>query len=253
MIRRCVLLPLWAAVAFAQAPTFDVASVKAVPKTDGSGYRYQLTPTSLTMRQVSLGYAIRMAYRLRNAWDLVGPNWLDPPTLNTYDFEGRMSQPTSEERMWECLRTLLVERFGLEARRESRPLPVFLLLRGSGEPKLAQSQKSETKVRYGEHYEQIFEHVSMAQLAQQLGPPTCNRPVLDRTGIEGFFDFTLDRSRYVLDADTGKPILDWRGAIDTEGSTLRAIRDQLGLEVKADRAPFEVLVVDRVQRVPSAN
>jgi uncharacterized protein (TIGR03435 family) len=241
-------------LAFAQAPAFDVASVKAVERTDGSGYRYQLTPTSLTMRQVSLGYAIRMAYRLRNAWDLVGPNWLDPPTLHTYDFEGRMAEPTSEAKMWECLRTLLVERFGLEARRESRPLPVYLLLRGSGEPKLTPSQKTETKVRSGEHYyEQIFEHVSMAQLAQQLGPPTCNRPVVNRTGIDGFFDFTLDRSRYVLDPDTGKPILDWRGAIDTETSSLRAIRDQLGLEVKADRAPFEVLVVDRVRSAPSGN
>ena len=248
---------MWAVcvgVAFGQAPAFDVASVKTVTKTDGAGYHYQLTPTSLTMRQVSLGYAIRMAYRLHNAYDLVGPQWLDPPTANIYDFEGRMAQPTSEERMWDCLRTLLAERFGLEARRESRLLPVFVLLRGAGEPKLSASQKSETKVRSGEHYyEQIFEHVSMAQLALQLGPPTCNRPVLDRTGIEGFFDFTLDRSRFVLDPDTGKPIVDWRGAIDTEGSTLRAVREQLGLDVKADRAPFEVLVVDRVQRVPSAN
>jgi uncharacterized protein (TIGR03435 family) len=254
MIRRCAVLSVWVAVAFAQTPAFEAASVKAVAKTDGAGYRYQLTPTSLTMRQVSLGYAIRMAYRLRNAWDLVGPDWLDPPTLHTYDFEGRMDQPTSEERMWECLRTLLVERFGLEPRRESRPLPVYLLLRGPGPPKLAPSQKAETKVRSGEgYYEQIFEHVSMAQLALQLGPPTCNRPVLDRTGIDGFFDFTLDRSRYVLDPETGKPIVDWRGAIDTEGSSLRAVRDQLGLEVKADRAPFEVLVVNRVRSAPSAN
>ena len=254
MIRRCAVVSLWAALAFAQGPAFDVASVKAVTKTDGSGYRYQLTPTSLTMRQVSLGYAIRMAYRLHNAYDLVGPQWLDPPTLNTYDFEGRMAQPTSEERMWECLRTLLVDRFGVQARRESRMLPVFVLLGGAGEPKMAPSQKTETKVRSGEHYyEQIFEHVSMALRAVQLGPPTCNRPVVDRTGIEGSFDFTLDRSRFVLDPDTGKPIVDWRGAIDTESSTLRAVREQLCLEVKADRAPFDVLVVDRVQRTPSAN
>jgi uncharacterized protein (TIGR03435 family) len=245
---------LWCGLGWAQTHGFDAASVKAVPKTDSAGYRYQLTPTSLTMKQVSLGFAIRMAFRLRNAFDLAGPVWLDPPTSSTYDFEGRVTEPASEERMWECLRTLLTERFGLRAHRESRMLPVFVLSVGATPPKLRPSTRTATKLRAGEHhYEEIFEHFSMAQLALQLGPPTCSRPVVDRTGIEGFFDFTLDRSSYVLDAETGKPILDWRGAIDTEGSSVRAVHDQLGLTIKPDRAPFEVLVVDRVQRTPAAN
>lgn len=255
LLRFGIGILLGAACSVAQQRAFDVASVKPMPKADSGPYRYQLTPTSLTMKQVSLGLAIRLAWRLRNAYDLVGPDWLDPPTRDTYDFECRMAQPTPEEDMWAALRTLLVERFQLEARRETRMLPVYLLtVRPSGKPKLTPSAMQATKIRSGERtYEQIFEHVSMAQLALQLGPPTCNRPVVDRTGLEGFFDFTLDRSRYVLDPETGRPILDWRGAIDTEDSSIRAVSDQLGLEMKAGQAPFDVLVVERVQRRPKEN
>src|SRR5690242_20679865 len=104
-----------------------------------------------------------MAYRLRNAFDLIGPDWLDPPTRDTYDFEGRVAQAIPEERMWECLRTLLAERFALEAHRESRSLPVFVLTLGPGKPKLQPSAKTATKVRAGErYYEEVFEHFSMA-------------------------------------------------------------------------------------------
>jgi uncharacterized protein (TIGR03435 family) len=76
----------------------------------------------------------------------------------------------------------------------------------------------------------------MAQLAQQLGPPMTTRPVVDKTGLPGSFDFKLDLARYILDASTGQPVLDTHGAADTEGATIRALPDQLGLVLKPGRA-----------------
>ena len=67
------------------------------------------------------------------------------------------------------------------------------------------------------------------------------------------YDFELDISRYVTDPDTGKPILDIRGAIDMEGALLRALPEQLGLVLKPQRAPYEVLVVDHVEKAPVEN
>ena len=52
---------------------------------------------------------------------------------------------------------------------------------------------------------------------------------------------------------TGKAILDYRGAIDLEGALLRALPEQLGLALKPVRAPYPVLVVDHVEKVPTAN
>ena len=93
----------------------------------------------------------------------------------------------------------------------------------------------------------------MAQFALHLGPPATARPVIDRTGLTGSYDFELDISRYVMDPDSGKLILDYRGAIDSEGALLRALPEQLGLVLKPQKAPYEVLVVDHVEKVPSGN
>lgn len=93
----------------------------------------------------------------------------------------------------------------------------------------------------------------MAELALQLGPPMTSRPVFDATGLAGTFDFTLNLGRYVLDPATGAPVLDAKGAIDSEGATLRAVRDQLGLTLRPDHGDFEVLVVDHVEKRPTAN
>jgi uncharacterized protein (TIGR03435 family) len=92
----------------------------------------------------------------------------------------------------------------------------------------------------------------MALLARYLGPPTTSRPVIDKTGLSGVFDFEIDLGPYILDAD-GKQIVDHRGAIDSEGAKMQALRDQLGLALKADRAPFRVLVIDHIEKTPTVN
>jgi len=54
----------------------------------------------------------------------------------------------------------------------------------------------------------------MNQLALHLGPPMMSRPVINKTGIEGTFNFTLDLGRHTLDSETGKPIVDGMGKVD---------------------------------------
>jgi uncharacterized protein (TIGR03435 family) len=71
--------------------------------------------------------------------------------------------------------------------------------------------------------------------------------------LPGSFDFNLDLARYILDASTGRPVLDAHGAVDTEGATIRAVPDQLGLILKPGRVPISVLIVDRVEGIPSSN
>jgi uncharacterized protein (TIGR03435 family) len=113
---------------------------------------------------------------------------------------------------------------------------------------------TQTSIRPGQDpYSTVFKHVSMEQLALQLGPPATSRPVVDKTGLDGNFDFTLRLARYILDPATGQPVADSKGMIDTEAATLRALRDQLGLALKPAHSAFEVLIVDRVAKIPSSN
>jgi uncharacterized protein (TIGR03435 family) len=80
-----------------------------------------------------------------------------------------------------------------------------------------------------------------------------DRPVVDRTGIAGAFDFSLkwtaDESQFSRLGFLVRP--------PAEDSSLppplfEAIQEQLGLKLEPVKAPAEVLVIDRVER-PTEN
>lgn len=207
------------------------------------------------MLHVSMGYCIRLAYGVQRSYELVGPGWIDPPTDVLVDIVAKTGSPAAEDQVRLMLQTLLADRFRLAVHREKRDIPAYALVLVRSERALQQSGSgTETKVRPGpKPYDLVFQGVSIAQLALQLGPPMTSRPVVDKTGLQGSFDFTLELNRYIVDAETGKAVVDARGAVDMEGAVLQGVRDQLGLALKADRAPVEVLVIDHVEKTPSAN
>jgi uncharacterized protein (TIGR03435 family) len=65
-----------------------------------------------------------------------------------------------------------------------------------------------------------------------------DRPVVDKTGIDGMFDIRLEFS--TDDSDTSLP------------SIFTAVQEQLGLKLTPDKGPAEVLVIDHIER-PSEN
>ena len=78
-----------------------------------------------------------------------------------------------------------------------------------------------------------------------LGPlqAMTGRPVIDRTGLSGAFDFDLEW--------TSGPVAPGAGAgapADDGPSIFVAVQEQLGLRLEPGRAPFDVVVVDAVQR-----
>ncbi len=65
-------------------------------------------------------------------------------------------------------------------------------------------------------------------------------PVIDKTGLEGNYDISVNLRP---DDTGGDGFTRWQ----------RALRDELGLKLETQRAPVEVLVVDRAERIPTAN
>ena len=75
-----------------------------------------------------------------------------------------------------------------------------------------------------------------------------DRPLIDKTGLTGTFDFTLEWTREVRGAAADSP-----APLAAVGPTvIDALRDQLGLKLDPAKATLPILVVDRVER-PSEN
>ena len=70
------------------------------------------------------------------------------------------------------------------------------------------------------------------------------RPVIDKTGLTGQWDFTIwtQTPGQRTDSDTAQQV----------PTILEAIRDQLGLRLKAAKDTIPVLIVDHIER-PSEN
>jgi len=96
-----------------------------------------------------------------------------------------------------------------------------------------------------------YRNATMDMLAASLaGVVGQGRPVIDKTGLSGRFDFTIEwapetNSPPPSDAPTAAP--------EPLGPTpLQALRDQLGLKLESARGRVRILVIDRVER-PSEN
>jgi uncharacterized protein (TIGR03435 family) len=64
-------------------------------------------------------------------------------------------------------------------------------------------------------------------------------PVLDKTGLEGIYDFSID-----LQPEIG-----------TDGFTFwkRVLEDQLGLKIDSSKADLDFVVVDDALKIPTTN
>jgi uncharacterized protein (TIGR03435 family) len=91
--------------------------------------------------------------------------------------------------------------------------------------------------------------VTLERIAAFLKNPYTglDRPVLDRTGLTGTFDFSLEWS---LAPDPTQPP---NSQSEDNGPTLlEALQDQLGLKLKSRTGPVEILVIDHIEE-PSPN
>ena len=77
--------------------------------------------------------------------------------------------------------------------------------------------------------------VTLAEFASTISPRV-DRPVIDRTGLNGFYDVDLTWAPTTIAPD------------DTRPSIFTAVQEQLGLKLEASKGPIEVLVIDSVER-----
>jgi uncharacterized protein (TIGR03435 family) len=176
----------------AMHPHFEVASVKAVSgPVPFHPYELKVNHENVTIDAVPLRYIITMAYDTMQVEG--GPGWAND---ERYDLQAKTGNPdTTKEEARAMLRTLLADRFSLAVHRETKQLPLYLLKLGANGPKLKESEPGEKlAVANGKEsgtFHMTFQGLSMPGLASTL-TGILGRPVRDRTGLTGTYDFKLD-------------------------------------------------------------
>ncbi len=165
-----------------------------------------------------------------------------------YDIEATCEQPMMKEQLPRMLQTLLAERFHLSIHRELKEQPVYALTLGKGGPKLhAASDKSGKPGLRQSGYSFTFTNAAMSNLVGVLSQVT-GRKVLDKTGLRGQYDFTLsytpDRGGGVREESNASPAAD-----GFPESVFTALREQLGLNLEAQKSQVEFIVIDRLDRL----
>ena len=107
-----------------------------------------------------------------------------------------------------------------------------------------------------------FQNMTMAQLAEKLqyvGSTYIHAPVIDSTGLEGGYDFSLTFSlippAQLATMLANRPPDAAGGAADPIGgvSIFEAVEKQLGLKLVEQKRPVQVLVIDHIDQQPSDN
>jgi uncharacterized protein (TIGR03435 family) len=79
-------------------------------------------------------------------------------------------------------------------------------------------------------------------------------PIVDKTGLTGKFDFTLE---FAPQPPGAVPAASVEGVLDTaddSGPNLTtAVQQQLGLKLNPRKVPLDVLIIDRADKTPTEN
>ena len=233
-------------------PSFDVATIRPSTPGDARPPRIQIQNRRWFAINRTVMELITYSHELHRGQVVNAPGWLEEQFDITAQ-PGGEGQPTP--RQWRMMvRKLLVDRFKLSAHVEKRSISVYeLTVRGAprslapapGDPRRPANLAMRAQGRFA------ASNASMGDFAGELGA-FLDRPVVDRTGIQGQYDFTLAWTIDEFQSARLKAFpLPQRSDTDVP-NLFTALREQLGLQLDTANAPAEVLVIDRIER-PSAN
>ncbi|HEY6345558.1 MAG TPA: TIGR03435 family protein [Bryobacteraceae bacterium] len=244
------------------APAFDVTSVRVnkrahVPQVGQppprdrfgcSGNRFE-SIDNLLWRPIAWAYNVRF-------FQVSGmPRWAEGSPEAFFDIQAVTEAPVSVEQCRVMVQTLLADRFKLVVHRETKELPVYALVLGKNGSKLKEASDLDPStpepvggfVRIEKSTTRVSVRWSMAQLVDWLSLSTTRidqRNVVDRTGLKGIYEFSL---MYELFPEVAERL----GRHD-KPDVFTAVQEQLGLKLESRNEPFEVVVIDHLER-PSEN
>lgn len=236
-------------------PAFEVATIKPVESNPKSArYIVMQGPHRFVEKDYTLKLLIAAAYNLNPKAVGGGPAWIESDHFDILALTPGEAQPTHDQQM-AMLRTLLADRFKLAFHREPKVFSIYVLeiARGGSKLKPSTAEATEQPALISTVYPQRIvlpaRNASISDFVSVMQRAILDRPVIDRTGLSGRFDFNLewapDESEFGGDvgaAPSDAPIAPF----------FTAIQQQLGLRLEATRGPIETIVIDHAEH-PTAN
>ena len=241
---------------------FEVATIKPVKADEPNAGRYIRMQSAhrFEVKNYTVNGLVAAAYDLNPRAISGGPAWLGSDRYNIIAVAPGDERPTYDEQMV-MLKKLLTERFNLTFHREQKEFSIYELTVAKGGLKINTSTapfdeaSNVTSTLFPassggiDHARLPAHNVTMQEFASVLQRGILDRPVVDKTGLSGRYDFELewtpDESQFGGTLPRGVPDTDRPGL-------LAAMQEQLGLRIEAARGPLAVLVIDRLDR-PSEN
>src|SRR3954447_7324839 len=196
------------------------------------------------------------AYQIPASQISGGPKWVDS---DRFDVEAKAEDPaTGYIQLRLMMQSLLEDRFRLRLHRETRVSSVYFLVTSKGGARMSRSADQTSPDATGPPSSPadgpprgsvlmgagilLANAASMSVLAKVL-TPELEHPVLDKTDLNGRYDVRLKWMPEIQSADAPGGRSPATSALDLPG-LFTALREQLGLELKAGRGPVEFLRIN---------
>ncbi|HEX4749549.1 MAG TPA: TIGR03435 family protein [Bryobacteraceae bacterium] len=251
-------LMLWGQLGSAQSPNpsskleFEVATVRAAkPDEPGGGIRPLPGGQTYTAKNVPVALMIRLMFHLTPNQISGGPGWIN---TDRWDVDAKAEHPASLDDLHIMFQNLLIERFNIKFHHETKELSVYALVCDKGGSKMQPNtgpDPYDIPIQGAGRGKLVGKRVPMSYLTWFLaGLPWIGRPVLDKTGLTGFYDFNFEFMPPQVIAP-GSPETDVGPGAEGP-SFFTAVREQLGLRLEPEKGPVEIMVIDSIQK-PTEN
>jgi uncharacterized protein (TIGR03435 family) len=274
-------------------PAFEVASVKVNNGGigPGRGGRAQ-DPGLINYRNMAMRLLLIRAFDLKanEVYQIVMPSWVTVGAENQqrYDIDAKIPAGATTEQVPGMLQNLLVERFGMKFHKEKRDVPSYDLVvakggvkmkesaagtlsttgetagrgRGlvlqkdrDGKEELAPGQKTALMLSIGPGALRYSGRLQTTAQIVNICRSQVGRPVTDKTGLTGSYDFNIDFAESGVPSGD-EPAVGSNEPLDgvKEGLPpfLVAIQS-LGLKLEPAKVATEVIVIDHLEKAPTAN
>jgi uncharacterized protein (TIGR03435 family) len=199
------------------------------------------------------------------SYQVTGPDWLRDAR---FDIVAKGPAGTTREQLPAMMQALLAERLKLQVHHETRELPGLALIVGKNGPKLKESAPGSGDAEGGAHFGMSMSpkggermevtNASMPKLANTL-TALLGRPVLDKTGLTGAYDFILEFTRTETAGPKASggyrepPAMPPPMPGAEPGLSIYSSIQQLGLKLDPRKIPMDTIVIDHAEKTPSEN